>query len=452
MDGEQLPQPLSSLLRSAAEEVSRHSRVSVLSHYDADGLSAAGILCATLLRSGKKAHVITTKALDDQTIRDVGEGAECLILSDMGSSSLPQLESLEGKVVVLDHHAPVGESTKIFHINPHLFGIDGMTSACAGSMSMLFSLATDERNWDLLPVAFAGMVGDRQHIRGLKGINKYLLEGGLARSILQVRPGSLISSGPLLHGLLDSVDPYLIGITGDPEGAKALLTEAKAPADATFESLNDNQRRMLSSLVALRLIRQGCTSSAMDELITDRYFFTAWNTYADDLAQLLNACGRSDKEGLGIALALRDAHAAEEAEVLRRQYKDAIIAGMQALIGRGVNRMENIQWFESTNTSLSGVLAGTTMQFVGDCDKPTIAIAVHQQNVRVSSRATFRILEKGVDLAVALREAAKGVGGTGGGHAVAAGATVPLGKQQEFLAKVDSIVGEQKAGKAAGNV
>jgi len=251
---------------------------------------------------------------------------------------------------------------------------------------------------------------------------------------------------------LDSVDPYLIGITGDPEGAKALLTEAKAPADATFESLNDNQRRMLSSLVALRLIRQGCTSSAMDELITDRYFFTAWNTYADDLAQLLNACGRSDKEGLGIALALRDAHAAEEAEVLRRQYKDAIIAGMQALIGRGVNRMENIQWFESTNTSLSGVLAGTTMQFVGDCDKPTIAIAVHQQNVRVSSRATFRILEKGVDLAVALREAAKGVGGTGGGHAVAAGATVPLGKQQEFLAKVDSIVGEQKAGKAAGNV
>ena len=449
MDGEQLPQPLSSLLKSAAEEVSRHPRVSVLSHYDADGLSAASILCATLLRAGKRVHVVTTKALDDEMIRGVGEGAECLILSDMGSSSLPQLESLHASVIVLDHHAPLGDSTKLFHVNPHLFGIDGMTSACAGSMSMLFSLTVDEKNWDLLPVAFAGMVGDRQHIRGLKGVNKYLLDGGVSRGMLQVRPGSLVPPGRLLEGLMDCIDPYLIGITGDAEGAKALLTEAKLPLDATLESLNDNQRRMLSSLVALRLIKQGCTSSAMDELITDRYFFPSWNAYADDLAQLLNACGRTDKEGLGIALALRDKHAAEAAELLRKQYKDAIIAGMKAVIDNGVTRMENIQWFESTNTSLSGVLAGTIMQFIGDCDKPTLTIAVHHQSVRVSSRASFRILEKGVDLSVALREAAKSVGGTGGGHAVASGATIPLGKEQEFLARVDSIVGEQKANKAA---
>ncbi len=452
MDGEQLPPPLSSLLRSAAEEVSRHPRVTVLSHYDADGLSAAGILCATLIRAGKRVHVVTTKALDDQTISEVGEGTECLILSDMGSSSLPQLEALQGKVVVLDHHAPVGDSTRLFHVNPHLFGIDGMTSACAGSMSLLFSLAVDQRNWDLLPIAFAGIVGDRQHIRGLKGVNKFLLEGGVSRGIVQVKPGSLVPPGPLLEGLQDCVDPYLIGVTGDLEGAKALLREAKVPLEATLESLSDNQRRTLSSLVALRLIKQGCTSSAMDEVITDRFFFPSWNTYGDDLAQLLNACGRTDKEGLGIALALRDEHAAEAAALLRKQYKDAIIAGMHAVIKKGVNRMENIQWFESTNTSLSGVLAGTTMQFVGDCDKPTLTIATHQQSVRVSSRATFRILERGVDLAVALREAAKSAGGSGGGHAVASGATVPLGKEQEFLTRVDSIVGEQKAKKSAAKV
>ncbi|MDD1769614.1 MAG: DHH family phosphoesterase [Methanomassiliicoccales archaeon] len=449
MDGEQLPPPLSSLLKSAAEEVSGHPRVTILSHYDADGLSAAGILCSTLLRAGKRVHVVTTKALDDQTIREVGGGAECLILSDMGSSSLPELEALPAKVIVLDHHAPVGDSKNVFHVNPHLFGIDGMTSACAGSMSMLFSLEFDERNWDLLPVAFAGMVGDRQHIRGLKGVNKYLLEGGVAHNILQVRLGSLVPPGPLFEGLVGCIDPYLIGVTGDPEGTKALLAEAKVPENATLESLSENQKRLLSSLVALRLIKQGCTSSAMEELITDRYFFPAWGTYADDLAQLLNACGRTDKEGLGIALALRDKQASEAAELLRSQYRDAIIAGMKAVIKKGVNRMENIQWFESTNTSLSGVLAGTTMQFVGDCDKPTLTIATHHESVRVSSRATFRILEKGVDLAVALREAAMSVGGSGGGHAVASGATIPLGKEQEFLSKVDAIVGHQKASKAA---
>jgi RecJ-like exonuclease len=449
MDGEHLPPPLSSLLKSAAEEVSRHPRVVVLSHYDADGLSAAGILCATLLRSGKRVHVITTKALDDQTIHEAGDGAQCLILSDMGSSSLATLEGLNGKVIVLDHHAQVGDSKKLFHINPHLFGIDGMTSACAGSMSLLFSLAVDEGNWDLLPVAFAGIVGDRQHIRGLSGVNKYLLEGGLSRKIVEVRPGALLPPGPLAEGLTNGIDPYLIGITGEMEGARALLTEAKVPVGATLESLDENQKRELSSLVALWLINQGCTSSAMDELITDRYFFPAWNVYADDLAQLLNASGRTDKEGLGIALALRDERASEATELLRRQYKEAIITAMRAVVEKGINRMENIQWFESTNTSLSGVLAGTTMQFVGDCDKPTVTISKYKDSVRVSSRASFRILENGVDLAVALREAARSVGGTGGGHAVASGATIPLGKEQEFLSKVDSIVGEQKAKKAA---
>ena len=449
MDGEPLPQPLSSLLKSAAEEVSRHPRVVVLSHYDADGLSAAGILCATLLRAGKKVHVITAKALDDQTIRDAGEGAECLILLDMGSSSLPQLEALPGRVVVLDHHAPVGDSKKVIHVNPHLFGIDGMTSACAGSISMLFALTTDERNWDLLPVAFAGVVGDRQHIRGLNGVNRYLLDKGIEKGIVQVRPGSLVPTGPLLEGLTVDVDPYLIGVTGEQDGTRALLSEAKIPESATLESIDENQKRALSSLVALRLLKQGCTSSAMEELITDRYFFPSWNTYADDLAQLLNACGRTDQEGVGIALTLRDRQAADIAERLRKKYKDAIISAMRAIVERGVNRMRNIQWFESTNTSLSGVLAGTTMQFVGDCDMPTIAISKHKQNVRISSRATFRILEKGVDLAVALREAAKQVGGVGGGHAVASGATIPLGKELEFLSKLDAIVGEQKAAKSA---
>jgi single-stranded-DNA-specific exonuclease len=444
MDGEQLPPPLSSLLKSASEEVLRHPRVVVLSHYDADGLSAAGILCATLLRARKQVQIVTTKALDDGTIRDVGEGADCLILADMGSSSLPQLESLSAKVVVLDHHAPIGDSTRLVHVNPHLFGIDGMTSACAGSVSMLFSLACSERNWDLLPTAFAGIVGDRQHIRGLSGVNRYLLDNGLAKGIVQVRPGSLLPSGGLLEGLTSEVDPYLIGVTGDEEGARALLAETKVPEGATLESLSDNQRRLLSSLVALRLLGQGCTSSAMEELITDRYFFPSWNAYADDLAQLLNACGRTDREGTGIAVALRDEDAIKSAEELRRRYKEAIISAMRAVVEKGVNRMENIQWFESTNTSLSGVLAGTTMQFVGDCDKPTITIARHQQNVRVSSRASFRILEKGVDLSVALREAARAVGGTGGGHAVASGATIPLGKEGEFLSKLDAIVGEQK--------
>ncbi len=449
MDGEPLPQTLLSLFSEATKEVALHERVEVLSHYDADGISAAGILCSALLRAHKKVHVTLVKSLEDETIKEVGSGSECLIVSDMGSSNLSALEATGARVIVLDHHKPVGDSKKLLHVNPHLFGIDGMTSACAGSLSELFAISMDERNWDLLPIAFAGIVGDRQHIRGLSGVNAYLLEDGTKRGVVEVHPGSLLPSGRLADELADCMDPYLIGISGEREGAIALLKEAKVPAEARLEELNENQKRMLSSLVALRLLKQGCTTSAMEELITDRYYFKSWDRYAEDLAQLLNACGRTDQEGVGISLVLGDEGAMKKAEQLRRQYKDAVIAGMHAVIAKGVNQMTNIQWFESTNTSLSGVLAGLTMQFVGDCDKPTITIAFHGDKVRVSSRASFRILEKGVDLATGLREAAQAVGGGGGGHAVAAGATLPRGRENDFLEKLDAIVGEQKTRKAS---
>lgn len=448
MDGEVLPKPLFSRLSSAAEALSRHPEVRVVTHYDADGISSAGILTSILIRQGKRFQVSMVKSLDEKIVREASVGAKCLILADMGSSYIPLLETLEAQVIVLDHHSLQGDSEKIVHVNPHLFGIDGMTGGCAGAMCMMFALAVDEANWDLLPIAFAGIVGDRQHIRGLSGVNKYLLENGMAKKVVEVRPGSLLPEGRLAEELSDCADPYVVGVSGDRQGALDLLKEAGVAQDATLAQLNEKERRKLNSLVALRLLAQGCTSSAMEELITERFYFPKWDIFADDLAQQLNACGRTDQEGVGVALTLRDMSALQVAERLRREYKDALIAGMAAILKEGLTKRQNIQFFYSSNPSLSGALCGITMQFVGDCDKPTIALSIHPDKTRVSSRASFRILEKGVDLAVALRAASAAVGGVGGGHAVASGATIPKGREEEFIQRLDEIVGAQKLQKA----
>ena len=447
MEGEGLPKPFFSLLSQAAEEVCRHPEVRVLTHYDADGISSAGIIVNALLRKGIRFQLTLSKSLDAETVQAVGHGSKCLILADMGSSFLTELEQLGCPVVVLDHHAPVGGSSKVIHVNPHLFGIDGMTSGCAGAVSMMFAVAMDESNWDLLAIAFAGIVGDRQHIRGLSGINKWLLEGGLSRKVLELRPGCLLPEGKLAEELAEGFEPFIIGISGNLQGAMSLLNEAGIPEDASLVQLNDNERRKLTSLVALRLLEQGCTTSAMEEQITDRYFFPSWQITADDLAQLLNACGRTDQEGVGVALTFKDAKARQIAERLRKAYRGSVLEAMRSIVEGGVSKKQNLQYFISTNPSLSGVLAGLTMQFVGDCDKPTIALSMHGDKVRVSSRANFRLVEKGVDLAVALREAAAGVGGQGGGHAVASGATIAKGKEEAFLKKLDEIIGQQRSSK-----
>jgi RecJ-like exonuclease len=69
---------------------------------------------------------------------------------------------------------------------------------------------------------------------------------------------------------------------------------------------------------------------------------------------------------------------------------------------------------------------------------------------RISSRGTKYLTDKGLDLALALREAAAEVGGRGGGHPVASGATIPRGEEDAFLEVVDYIVGKQLNGEKPG--
>jgi RecJ-like exonuclease len=63
--------------------------------------------------------------------------------------------------------------------------------------------------------------------------------------------------------------------------------------------------------------------------------------------------------------------------------------------------------------------------------------------VKVSARGTPGLTRRGLDLSAVMREAAAAVGGEGGGHDVAAGATVPADTEAEFVAVADRLVGEQ---------
>lgn len=445
--GTQLPDKLLSRISLAKAELEKASEVRVISHYDADGISSAGVLCNALLRAGKRFHATMTKGLTEKLIAEASPGCETMIFSDMGSSHLEALDNLECKVIVLDHHSPQRDSEKVVHVNPHLAGIDGMTSASASAVCMLLAVNMDERNWDLLPIAFAGIAGDRQAIRGLSGLNQWLFEEGKKRGVVEVRPGSMLPDGPLLAGLVGSTDPYVIGVSGSPEGAKALLAEAGIPEDAEADKLDMALRMKLSSLLALKLTAQGTPVSTLDEVVHERYHFPRWGMNADTFASLLNACGRSNNEGVGLALTLGDPAALEEAKRLRQAYVDEVQASLRRVVQNGVTRMENLQYFINDNLGLSGILSGVTMQYFGDRDKPTLALAESGDDIKISSRGTFDLLEMGVDLAAALRECAQKVGGVGGGHRIAAGATVPKGREKEFLELVDKMIGEQKARK-----
>jgi RecJ-like exonuclease len=75
---------------------------------------------------------------------------------------------------------------------------------------------------------------------------------------------------------------------------------------------------------------------------------------------------------------------------------------------------------------------------------PILAFArKSDEETKVSARGTGTLVRKGLDLSRVMGEASAAVGGKGGGHDVAAGATIPAGREGEFVAAADRLVGEQ---------
>ena len=73
MDGDVLPSKLLSRLSKAADLVRSHDNVHVFTHYDADGLSSAGILANTLYRADKEFVITTFTTLDEESMQTIRE-------------------------------------------------------------------------------------------------------------------------------------------------------------------------------------------------------------------------------------------------------------------------------------------------------------------------------------------------------------------------------------------
>jgi RecJ-like exonuclease len=90
-----------------------------------------------------------------------------------------------------------------------------------------------------------------------------------------------------------------------------------------------------------------------------------------------------------------------------------------------------------------GIVAGMCFQ-MADRSRPILAFArTPEGSLKVSARGTHDLVSSGLDLAEALSAAAKKVGGVGGGHNIAAGATIPRDAKDTFLALVDQAVSDQ---------
>ncbi|HEX9341464.1 MAG TPA: DHH family phosphoesterase [Thermoplasmata archaeon] len=438
------PQGLLDRAQRAVDLVDAASRIRVFCHYDPDGTTSASILARALMRRGKRIHASLAHALDRASAdRLLAESNELLVVSDMGSAQLDLLERLPYPVVVLDHHKPVRDSEAIVHVNPHQHGIDGAREMCGATTTWLFTLLLDDRNWDLAGIAMAGAIGDMQAVGGFVGLNGALFAEAADRKIVVPERQLALRDLPLSKAIARSVRPYFRGLSGRPEASAAFLKKAGFDSDVSVRQLEPAARRKLTSVLALHLVENGAAPEALDTLVEDRYWIEPDQIYAQDLEAYVNSCDRLGQEGLGMAVCLGDREALGKAEGLLDQYTSRTLGYLTGLEREGLYTKKHIQFFYCDDPSLAGSVAGTGMQFFFDQARPVIALSVLDGHTKVSARGTRDQIASGVDLAVALREAAASVDGNGGGHNIASGATIPKGKEDKFVGMVDEIVGRQ---------
>jgi len=443
---------ISKLSKKAAEIVlslPKSTRIRVVSHYDADGISAGGIICNALYREGYDFHATLMRNPFDKGLERLAkEENELIIFSDMGSGQIETMEKLGCKVIIFDHHqylkSEVGKD--VLQINANLCGIDGNYESSGATLSFFFAKTLNAENEDLSSLALAGAIGDKQHIGGIRGFNKEILESALEGGFLKEQMGIKLYGDSLFDALYFSIDPYYKGLSGDKDEIERILDKLNINKNTKIEDINNDKLIRLQSFLLFKLIKAGCPKNILDITIRKRYFSESLGCELERFADLLDACGKNGYRGLGLSICLGDSNAFEEAKTVEKEYKQKILEYLIELEKDETKEAEGMRYFYSESSSLGGVVAGIAMNYILDEKKPLFSIAKKEDEIHVSCRGNQNLVKKGLDLGGAMKKVTSVLGGHGGGHKIAAGATIALEKEKEFLEKVDKILVQQLRG------
>ncbi|MCK4718045.1 MAG: hypothetical protein KAT70_05190 [Thermoplasmata archaeon] len=421
--------------------ISSKAHIRVFSHHDADGISAASVLCKALDRAGIGYHATILKGLERRFAEELPPN-DTYIFMDMGSSHLSELEE-KHMVVVLDHHKPARDSEKVFHVNTHILGVDGTNEACAASLAFLFSLCLDYENWDLAPLAMVGMIGDKQHLGGFKGVNKLIVEAAVKKGLVE-RPWGLAADGDtLVEAVSGSFDPYFPGLSGSTERSTSFLEKNSFVPDASLHGLEEGEMRRLASLLAIGLVERGADPVGIENIAGPKYVEKSTGRRLDTLVDHANASGKDKIGGVGVAMLMGASWALDDVSKAYGSYRSSLLERLNDMEEKGAQEIGPIQYIVSDKASLNGALAGIGMQFILPQGKATFVLSRVDGKTNISSRGTRSLVDNGLDLSKVCNSTGKRCGGEGGGHPIASGASVETEKEEEFLRLASEMVASQ---------
>ena len=437
----------------------------IVSHYDADGISAASIVCKLLSELGIFYQLKIVEQLTPKMFSSITSSSyNPVFILDMGSGlKRPQIKDKE--MFILDHHLPSREDRTdddVYELNPNLYGIDGSTDISSSGIAYLLARELMDEYVTLSPMALIGALGDRQDVGekfSFKNINLFILNEAKKYNIVQVRIGLRLFgslSRSLVKALAYTVDPYIPGISGNEAASLNFLTKigikvVKEGKPRTLKDLSEDEVRALATELIKYMINTGLPVSEAERIFGYNYYIRREQSPLADLREfsyVLNACGRMERHDLGIALCLhRSGEHVREALSLLKDYRRVIsetlsfIRGNKDAIVRTYERVLHISLGDVINDKTAGAIASLITSSEANTSHKVICVSVNSKDnlVKLSLRKGKKV-QKDIHIGEILSKLSEKYGIVGGGHENAGGALIRRDKLNEFLNDLDKML------------
>lgn len=439
-------------LEEAALEIKKAGRIRLVSHLDADGISAAAITFSALSREGKRLHLSVEKQLTPEIVHNLAkEDTDLFIFTDLGSGYLELLEELAKStgsvVIVCDHHIPSKENPeKIIQINPVSEGMSEDEVSGAG-VAYFLAEQLNTKNRDLIFLAIIGAIGDIQDEDWkMKGLNKKIVEQAVKSGMVRKEKGLRLfgrMNRPVHKALEYSTNPYIPGISGDESAAIQFLSKLGIELKSnggwrTLSDLTEEETKKLATAIICERIREKetCPEEIFGEIYSLR--INGEPLDAREMATCLNACGRMGQSSVGILSVLGN-YPMETMNGILSGYRRMITKYMKWLKETKDVKQTERAYYVNAADQIHENFIGTIISIcekssILNGDKAIFGMAYTEDGkVKVSARASKKLVEKGLNLKEMMSQLTKDYDGFGGGHAAAAGAFIPRGKENEFM-------------------
>jgi len=450
------------------EAVSGEATVLVVTHLDADGLTAGAIAFESAKRLGPVVHLRIVENLSEKTLEEISSiDADVILFTDIGSGYIDIISKIlkNREIVIADHHQALGDAPpNVHHFNAHLMGFNGSEEISGAGTAYLLAKAIDPKNVDLSPLAIIGCLGDQQDKgpkRSLTGLNAEILEDAVAAKLVEVTQDLVLfgrQTRPIYKAIASTTTPFFPGLSGEEDRCLALLDSVNIPAKIadrwrTIADLSIDEKKRLVDKIIQHMISLKLSGEVALELIGAVYTLKREEPStplrdAREYASLLNACGRMNKPGLGIALGLGDRGLSfEEAQQTYLEYRKSLSKYMNwitqdpkslvqkphLVIVKGEGVIE-----ENMTGAVSSMLSSANL--FGTSKVTLVVTTTKEGESKLSARGTDQLIGKGLNLGKILQDLSPKYGGYGGGHAIAAGATVNRHSLEPFLTQLERTI------------